>query len=124
MSSRIGKTGWSSFLPDDTVSRAVVVHLAGQTIFAGLALVWAVVVARSLGVVGKGAVSAVLLFCSLFASVGILGTRDGIAYHVGKHGSGIAAKLIRVCALQAVVVAILGTLGLLAMQMAGVASLQ
>lgn len=107
-----------------SIGGATSAHLAGQVLFSATALLWAIVVARSLGVEGKGTVSAALLCASLIGAFGMLGTREGLAYYIGKNGRGAIDALLPSSVLQSAAVAFVGGLLAIIARTAGVAALQ
>jgi polysaccharide pyruvyl transferase WcaK-like protein/O-antigen/teichoic acid export membrane protein len=82
------------------------------------------VVARSLGVEGKGTVSAILLCSAVLGSIGVLGTREGLSYFVAKAGPSTVPGLIRSCVKQALVISVICAIICLWAQQAGMHALR
>jgi antigen flippase len=107
-----------------SLGNATATHLIGQVFFSATALLWAIVVARVLGVDGKGTVSAALLCASLVGAVGILGTREGLSFHVGRHGRSAVWSLLPSCVAQSLIVGVVGGCLAVFSRWMGVAALQ
>jgi len=102
LTTRVGERGW------DQLGWLSVTQVAWQALFSGLSFVWAICVARLLGVEGKGAVSALSLLSTTGCAVAVLGTADAILYTIGRDGQGAVRRLWFVCLLHALCAAACG----------------